>query len=124
MLHIVSKINTIIFHNGSICDYHFIIKELAEEFIGQFSCLGETTEKLITFSVPTEKKVIRIDKNGEEITKTISYKLKFIDSARFMTSSLSNFVNTLAEGICKIKCKYRHDNKKWNTCGIKYKDCK
>ena len=30
-----------VFHNGSTCDYHFIIKELAEEFEGQFECLGE-----------------------------------------------------------------------------------
>ena len=31
----------VVFHNGSICDYHFIIKELAEEFEGEFACLGE-----------------------------------------------------------------------------------
>ena len=40
-----------------------------------------------------------------------------------MASSLSNHVNILAEGIHKIKCKYGHDNKKCETCGIKYKDC-
>ena len=34
-------------HNGSKYDYHFIIKELAEEFKGQFECLGENTEKYI-----------------------------------------------------------------------------
>ena len=28
----------IVFHNASIYDYHFIIKELAEEFEGQFEC--------------------------------------------------------------------------------------
>ena len=28
-----------------------------------------------------------------------------------MASSLSNFVNNLAEGIHKIKCKYEHDKK-------------
>ena len=33
----------IIFHNGSNDDYHFIIKELAEEFKRQFTCLGENT---------------------------------------------------------------------------------
>ena len=35
----------IFFHNRSNCDYHFIIKELAEEFKKQFACLGENTEK-------------------------------------------------------------------------------
>ena len=64
------KIPTV-FHNGSNYDYHFIIKELAEEFKKQFTCLGENTEKYITFTVPIEKEVTRIDKNGEEITKNI-----------------------------------------------------
>ena len=49
------------FHNGSTYDYHFIIKELADEFEGEFECLGENTEKYITFSVPLKK----------EITKTL-----------------------------------------------------
>ena len=30
----------VIFHNGSTYDYHFIIKELAKEFKGNFECLG------------------------------------------------------------------------------------
>ena len=30
----------VIFHNGSNCDYHLIIKELANEFDGKFECLG------------------------------------------------------------------------------------
>ena len=32
--------------------------------------LGENTEKYISFTFPIEKRVVRIDKNGEEITKT------------------------------------------------------
>ena len=35
----------VILHIGSIYDYHFIIKQLAKEFEGQFKCLGESTEK-------------------------------------------------------------------------------
>ena len=59
----------VVFHNGSKYDYHFIIKESAEKFKKQFTCLQENTEKYITFTVPIEKEVMRIDKNGEEITK-------------------------------------------------------
>ena len=44
------------FHNGSNYDYHFIIKELVEIFERQFTCLGEKTEKYITFSVLMEKR--------------------------------------------------------------------
>ena len=55
----------IVFHNGSNFDYHFIMKELAEEFEGQFICLGKNTEIYITFSIPIEKEVARIDKNGK-----------------------------------------------------------
>ena len=36
-----------------------------------------------------EDEVTRIDKNGEKITKNISYKFWFIDSKRFIECSLS-----------------------------------
>ena len=64
-----------------------------------------------------------IDKNGKENTKNISYRLQFIDSARFMASSLSNLVNNLSEGIHRIKCKKYIKYIKYETCGIKYKHC-
>ena len=44
----------------------------------------------------------RIDENGGEATKNISYILKFIDSPRFVASSLSNLVNNLFETIIKL----------------------
>ena len=56
----------IIFHNGSTYHYHFIIKELAEEFERQFECLGENTENIITFSVPIKKQITKIDKDGND----------------------------------------------------------
>ena len=48
----------------------------------------------------------------EKLQKSISYILQFIDSARFMASSLSNLVNNLSEGMHRIKFKYRHEDKK------------
>ena len=103
------------FHNRSIYDYHFLINELGDEF--QFTYLGENTEKYIIFTIPIEKEVTRIDKNGE-IIKNMSYILQFIDSAGFMSSSLSNLVDNLSEGIHGIKCEYGHNDKKirdlWN----------
>ena len=96
---------------------------MTAEFEKHFTCFGENTEKFITFTVPIEEGVTRINKNGERITKNISYILQFIHSARFMASSLSNLVNNLSEGLHRIKCKLEHDDKKCHTCGIKYKYC-
>ena len=94
----------IVFHNGSTYDCLFIIKELAEEFEGEFECLGENTEKYITFSVPVKKETTKKDKDcNDKITK-ISYKIKFIDSYRFMSTSLSNLFNNLSEGVHNDKC--------------------
>ena len=79
-------------HNGSKYDYHLVIKELTEEFRGEeFECLGENMEKHISFSVPIKKE--RDNDSGE----TITYKIKFIDSFRFMPSNLPNLVDNLSE---------------------------
>ena len=78
-----------------------IIKELAKEFEGPFECLGENTEKYITFSVPIEKKL----DNG----KTITYKIRFKDSYGFMSSTLSSLVDNLADinsEKCDNNCEY------------------
>ena len=87
--HRIPKEIPVVFHNGSAYDYHYIIKQLAREFKGNFECVGENTEKYITFSVPIRKK----HDNG----KTYIYKLKFIDSCRLMPDSLSNLVDNLSE---------------------------
>ena len=93
----VPKKIPVIFHNGSTYDYHFIIKELASEFDSNFECLGENTEKYITFSVPIKKKI-----NNKNID--ITYKIKFIDSFRFRATSLSKLVDNLTDNIHNDKC--------------------
>ena len=51
----------------------------------------ENAEKYITFLVPIKKEL--------DNDKSITYKIKFIDSFRFISSSLSNLVDNLAEGL-------------------------
>ena len=55
--------------------------------------------------------------------KNISYVLQFIASTRFMASSLSSLSNNLSKGIHGFKCNFGHNDKKCETCGIKYKYC-
>ena len=78
----------IIIHNASY-DTHFTINQLAEEFKGELDCIGENMEKYITFSVPIKKKC--------DDGKTITRKLRFIDSFRFMSASLSDLVDNLSD---------------------------
>ena len=89
----------IVFHNGSTYDCRFIIKELVKEFDGNFEYLGKNTEKYITFSVPVKKEI----KNKKKIIE-ITYKIKFIDSYRFMSTSLSKLVDNLSEGLHNNRC--------------------
>ena len=115
-----------VLHNGSTYDYHFIINQIAKEFDDQLECLGENIEKYITFSVPISKEL----DNG----KTITYKLKFIDSFRFMLISLSKLADNLSE-IYKKECKGCKKRKKIksacnfiglknNKLNYKCKECK
>ena len=58
-------------------------------------------EKYITFSLPFKKEVL--NNNGD--SKTITYKLKFIDSFRFMQDSWSNLVDNTSEIFNSKECK-------------------
>ena len=50
-----------------------------------------------------KKDIIKTGKNDNKTAETISQKIRFIDSASFMASSLSDLVDNLMEGIHKIK---------------------
>ena len=91
----VPKDIPIIIHNASY-DTHFIINQLAEEFKGELNCIGENVEKYITFSAPIKKKC----DNG----KTITYKLRFIDSFRFMSTSLSKLLANMSGKCTSLEC--------------------
>ena len=70
---------------------------MAKEFKGKLDCIGENMEKYITFSAPIKKKC--------DDGKTITYKLRFIDSFRFMSTSLSELVDNTSGIFNSIECK-------------------
>ena len=72
------------------------------------NCIGENIEKYITSSVPIKKKCY----DG----KTITYKLRFIDSFRFMPASLSEHVNNLSGNFNSIECKSCTENNRCEEC--------
>ena len=66
---------------------------------------------------------MKIDKNGKQITKTMSHRLQFIDSARFMTILLSNLVDNLAKCTnCATGCR-DYKNPKDDLIESKYLCC-
>ena len=106
----VPKEIPVVFHYGSIHDYHFIIEQFAKNIDGQFECLVENTEKYITFSVSNSKEL--------DNDKAITYKLKFIDSFRFMSTSLSDLADNLSE-IYSKKSKDKNCKSKCDLIGLK-----
>ena len=57
-----------------------------------------------------EKEITRIDKNGEDIIKHISYISQLLEhSSTLMASPSSNLFNNISEGIYRINCKYKDD---------------
>ena len=53
-------------------------------------------EKYITFSVPIKKEL--------DDGKSVAYKIKFIDSFRFMSTSLSNLTDNLSKELPSDNC--------------------
>ena len=84
----------IVFYNLSRYDAHLFIRELGKKFDkGKIGVIAENKEKYISFNVD-----VIIDKY-EDISKVKEKKiqLKFIDSMRFMASSLDSLMNNLVK---------------------------
>ena len=88
----------VVFHNLSGYDAHLFIKELGVKS-KDIGVIAKNKEDYITFSVNIV--VDRYtDKNGDERDKTIE--LRFIDSFKFMSSSLDSLTNNLVRGGQKL----------------------
>lgn len=91
-----SRIIPVVFHNLSKYDGHFLIKEVSKGFSGNIRVLPLTKENYISFTVYTEDNFARgVDKKHKRILQ-----FRFIDSLRFLNSSLdklSSFLTTFPE---------------------------
>ena len=54
--------------------------------------------------MPIKKEITKKDKDGNDKTTKLSYKIKFINSFRFMSSSLSSHVDNLSERLYNDRC--------------------
>ena len=77
---------------------------MAKEFKGEVDCIGENMEKYITFSTTIKKKCYD--------SKTITHKLRFIDSFRFMSASLSDLADNMSGIFISKVCKKYMGRKK------------
>ena len=89
----------IVFHNLSGYDAHLFIKELAASGGSKMEVVAKNKEDYITFSIRVAVDKY-IDKNGVEKEKEIE--LRFIDSFKFMSSSLDSLTTNLVRGGKKL----------------------
>ena len=60
--------------------------------------------KISYFFSSNQKRISKINIDRTDKITKISYKIKFIDRCRFMSSSLSSLVDNLSEGLYSDKC--------------------
>ena len=86
------KFIPIVFHNLSGYDAHLFIRNLGVEK-GDIRCIPQNEEKYISFTKEITVDTF-VDENGEK--KEVKRELRFIDSFKFMATSLDKLVTNLA----------------------------
>ena len=86
------KVLPVIFHNLQGYDAHLFIKQLAR-LEGKLDCIPSTEEKYISFS-----KTIKVGeyKDYSESVFDINFEIRFLDSFKFLQTSLANLVSNLS----------------------------
>ena len=69
-------------------------------------------KNILLFQYLLKKKKKKIDKNGNDKTVSILYKIQFIDSFRFTNYFLSTLVDNLSENIHFAECPEWESGKK------------
>ena len=100
-----TKVIPVFFHNLEGYDSHLFVKHLADTE-GSVNCIPHNEEKYITFT----KNVVVDTKETKRGESNIFYRLKFLDSFHFMSSSLEKLVNNLEPTQLKHTSKYFKDD--------------
>ena len=87
----------VIFHNLRGYDAHLFIKQLAR-LSGGLSCIPSTEKKYISFSKKIKVGEYKSRRNGETIS--LNFEIRFIDSFKFLQTSLANLVGNLQPDDC------------------------
>ena len=82
----------VIFHNLQGYDDHLFIKQLAT-LTGKLECIPSTKEIYISFSKKIKVGEYKSRCNGE--TVSLNFEIRFIDSFKFLQTSLANLVGNL-----------------------------
>ena len=99
------KFIPVVFHNLSGYDSHLFIKKLGSpDEKENMDCIPNNEEKYISFSKNIKVGVYKDKKTGEFKDKT--FKIRFIDSFKFMGSSLEALVNNLPKDAFKNLDRY------------------
>ena len=88
------KVLPVIFHNLQGYDAHLFIKQLAR-LEGKLDCIPSTEEKYISFS-----KTIKVGefKDCSGSSFDVNFEIRFLDSFKFLQTSLANLVSNLQPG--------------------------
>ena len=124
------KFTPVFFHNLSGFDSHLFVTKLAKSK-GDINCIPNNEEKYISFSKKIQIETY-LDKDKNE--KEIIHEVRFLDSAKFMASSLDSHVKNLGKDklhhvsefggktdLISRKGVYPYD---WMDCFDKFSRCK
>ena len=99
------KFTPVVFHNLSGYDSHLFIKNLGVSE-GNINCIPNNEEKYISFSKDVVVGSYKDKKTGNE--KQIKHQLRFIDSCKFMPSSLDKLTSNLDKSCFTNTSKFYH----------------
>ena len=104
------KVLPVIFHNLQGYDAHLFIREIAK-VEGKLDCIPNTEEKYITFSKHIEV--------GSYMGNPVTFEIRFLDSYKFLQSSLATLVSNLGEEDFKsIKSEFKNNNSLLTQKGV------